>query len=226
MGSNRPYPDEQPVHTVNLSAFWIDRNDVTVDQYAACVTAGGCTAPRGSNSSFTYCNWGSPRTGDHPINCVDWSQGRAYCTWAGKRYPTEAEWEKAARGTDARTFPWGDAEPSCTYAVTRDAPSVEGNGCGVWTTAPVGSKPAGASPYGALDMLGNVWQWVNDWYDPSYYATSPSTNPPGPASSPGGARVLRGNPWSYWTYYVPDRDFADPTFWDDGAGFRCAKDDG
>lgn len=220
------YEWEKPVHTVYLDAFWIDRNEVTVDEYAACVDAAGCPTPNASYTDKTYCNWGSPRTGDNPINCVDWYHGQAYCAWAGKRYPTEAEWEKAARGTDARTYPWGELPPTCDYAVMYD-PAAGGDGCGLQSTAPVGSKLAGASPYGALDMEGNAWQWVNDWYDPSYYSASPYANPAGPASSPYGGRVLRAASWRAGSFYLraSERNDSEPTKWGiDGFSFRCARD--
>ncbi len=179
---------ELPIHDVTLDAFWIDRTEVTVDQYSACVTAASCTAA----GTSVKCNAGVAGRGDHPINCVDWSQALAYCIWAGKRLPTEAEWEKAARGTDARTRPWGEETATCDYAVVDDA-SAGGFGCGLAHTGPVGTKPAGASPYGALDLMGNAWEWVNDWYSPTYYSVSPPSNPPGPVS--GDERTIRGGAW-------------------------------
>ncbi len=228
MGSNSGNSDEQPVHTVYLDAYWIDRTEVTVDAYAACVAAGGCTAPNGNYGSATYCNYGAPGRGNHPINCVDWYKSQAYCTWAGKRLPTEAEWEKAARDSDARTYPWGEATATCAYAVMNDA-SAGGNGCGLNHTAPVGSKPAGASPYGALDMAGNVWEWVNDWYSSTYYWVSPSANPPGPAG--GNSRVLRGGSWDdnsgFGYLRASNRTYDTPAFWSDFVGgFRCSRDGG
>ncbi len=225
MGSDTGESDEQPAHQVYLDDYWIDRNDVTADAYTACVTASGCTTPKGGYSGNATCNWGSPRSGNNPMNCVDWSEANTFCTWVGKRLPSEAEWEKAARG-DARTYPWGEESPTCDYAQMTD-PAMAGGvfGCGLKGTAPVGSKPAGTSPYGALDMAGNVWQWVNDWYDPNYYGASPPTDPPGPAA--GFYKVMRGGGWGTTSqdYLRSARRVEDePTLWDNGNfGFRCAR---
>jgi len=218
--------DEQPPHSVNLSSYWIDRTEVTVDDYAACVTDGACTAPDPNSSFDTYCNASSNRPGDHPMNCVNWSQGEAYCAWRGKRYPTEAEWEKAARGTDARVYPWGATPPTCNEAVFFYL-TIGVAGCGLDHTWPVGSKPLGASPYGALDLIGNVWEWVHDYYDASYYASSPANDPQGPASSITGLRTIRGDAWddSHSTFVRgAARLYNFPTSWSHAIGFRCARD--
>ncbi len=227
MGSSTSdYPDEKPMHTVYLSAYWINRTAVTVNAYAACVAAGGCTVPNGSYpGGFLQCNWGAPGRGNHPINCVDWSKSKAYCAWAGMRLPTEAEWEKAARGTDARTYPWGEETPTCEYAVFNDVYPDEPVGCGTGTMWPVGSKPAGASPYGALDMAGNVTQWVSDWYKENYYANSPPVDPVGPKS--GTFKVTRGGAYYEgfaFEYFLHSaaRGGVMPDVWQSGIGVRCA----
>jgi len=208
--------DEVPVGEVYVSEFWLDRTEVTVDAYAACVSAGTCSVP----GTGGRCNWGVSSRGSHPVNCVTWSQSDVYCRCAGKRLPTEGEWEKATRGTDGRTYPWGEASPTCTYAVMNEG----GLGCGKNGTWPVGSKPAGASPYGALDMSGNVWEWVSDWYSSNAYADAASMRDPrGPV--PGPYRVGRGGGF----YNVAGKlraavrgDF-DPANAYAGVGFRCAR---
>jgi formylglycine-generating enzyme required for sulfatase activity len=208
MGSDRS-KTEQPVHTVYLDAFWIDRTEVTNAGYRKCVEVGTCSQPRDTGW------YNDPNRAEHPVVWVDWYQAKTYCEWAGKRLPTEAEWEKAARGTDGRTFPWGEGI-DCDHAHYSGCPWTFGE------TAPVGSKPAGASPYGALDMTGNVWEWVADWYDPDYYSQSPDRNPPGPAS--GETRVLRGCSWNSrgpitWRF----ADWSHPTSAGNDAGFRCVQ---
>ena len=198
---------QQPQHTVYLDAFWIDRTEVTNAQYQKCTQAGACRVVADMTG---YDPQGKP---NHPVE-VTWNDAQAYCQWAGARLPTEAEWEKAARGTDGRTYPWGNARPDCSLATAfgKDGACAEG-------TVPVGSTPAGASPYGALDMAGNAAEWVNDWFDYEYYSRSTERNPPGPDS--GTSRVVRGGTWDS----IPDwvscfhRDR-----WEPGAfftGFRC-----
>jgi eukaryotic-like serine/threonine-protein kinase len=196
--------DEMPQHKVTLDAFWIDRTEVTADQYAKCVAAGKCAAPGCAGAG----------KGDHPVVCMTWQGAADYCAWAGRRLPTEAEWEKAARGTDGRIYPWGNE------ALDRAKANYGGN---VGDATPVGAYPAGASPYGALDMAGNVWEWVNDWYRSDYYASSPGSNPQGPAT--GKDWVLRGGSWGYRDndLRVANRSYdSNPTFQLDFVGFRCA----
>jgi len=208
---------EKPYHEVYLDAYYIQKHEVTVAEYRECVNAGACTKPR-SKSNNSYCNWGYGDRDDHLINCVDWHQAKAYCEWIGARLPTEAEWEKAARGTDGRKYPWGNAKATCEYAVMDDG----GNGCGRGRTWSVCSKPRGDSPYGLCDMAGNVWEWVNDWYGENYYESSPRDNPWGPSS--GSARVLRGGSWCNdpWDLRTSCRNRTAPSNRDTYLGFRCA----
>jgi formylglycine-generating enzyme required for sulfatase activity len=165
---------EMPTHTVTLNAFWIMQTEVTNAEYKKCVDMVKCKMPNNSR-------WNDPAYADYPVTDVNWDQASAYANWVGGRLPTEAEWEKAARGTDQRVYPWGNQAPDDRLNYNRGVVS---------DTMPVGSYPNGASPYGALDMAGNVEEWVADWYSPTYYASSPAQNPQGPDT--GADRVLRG----------------------------------
>ena len=197
--------DEKPMHTVSLSAFEIDRTEATQDQYAACVASHACAPPS--------CDWDCSK-GELPAQCIKRDQAEAYCSWAGKRLATEAEWEKAARGTDGRKFPWGNDAPDCSR--------VNMASCGD-VAAVVGSHPGGASPYGALDMAGNVVEIVADWYDAKYYAASPPTDPKGPAS--GTRYVGRGGGYKSEAVWQRSskRDWYDLTDAGAALGFRCAR---
>ena len=197
--------DEKPMHTVTLAAFEIDETEVTQDQYAACVTAGACDAP--------MCAWDC-ENGDFPASCVTWDLAKMYCAWAGKRLPTEAEWEKAARGTDGRKYPWGNTEPTCT--------EVNMSGCGEKAQV-VASHPAGASPYGALDMAGNMVEMLYDWYAPDYYQSSPAVDPKGPTV--GTRYVGRGGGFKSKPVWqrTSSRDWYDTYDQGNALGFRCAR---
>ncbi|MGH8057867.1 MAG: formylglycine-generating enzyme family protein, partial [Candidatus Entotheonellia bacterium] len=187
---------EKPVHRVCLAGFEIQKTEATAAQYMACVAIGACTEP--DSDSERKCNWKRAGRENHPISCVDWDQGRTFCTSIGGRLPTEAEWEYAARGTDGRKYPWGNQEVDgnranfCDVNCKYDWRERAAND-GYRETAPVGSFPRGASPFGALDMAGNVSEWVADWHDDTYYQRSPEDNPRGPVS--GSKRVERGGGW-------------------------------
>jgi eukaryotic-like serine/threonine-protein kinase len=206
--------DEKPIHTVYLDAYWIDQTEVTNAMYAKCVAARVCNPPRNTSTSTRSDYYGSSEFANYPVVYVYWPDAQAYCAWAGRKLPSEAEWEKAARGTDGRIYPWGDEPPNS------DLLNYHWN---LGDTTQVGSYPAGASPYGALDMAGNVWEWVYDWYGKDYYTASPHDNPGGPLS--GNHHVIRGGSWSSiaWNLRSAMRYWIDPkgrTYVD--YGFRCA----
>jgi len=213
--------DEYPRHQVDLDAFYVDKHEVTNGLYLRFVTATGHRIPQHpKNPSRTLWKDGqvSETVAERPVVNVDWHDADAYCRWAGKRLPTEAEWEKAAKGTEDRRFPWGNVEPTAKHL------NFNQQWIGEKTLMPVGSYELGKSPYGAYDMAGNVWEWVADWYDDRYYEKSPARNPKGPDT--GTDKVLRSSGWAVETPLVRifTRVKSAPLDRNESTGFRCAMD--
>lgn len=212
MGINQGEPSERPAHRVFLDDFYIDKYEVTTSLYARFLEATKRSPPE------YWDKMNKTSDADRPVIGVSWHDATAYCQWAGKRLPTEAEWEKAARGGDERVFPWGNGAPTRRHA---------NFGTRTWNgypiLSPVGELEAGVSVYGVHDMAGNVWEWVADWYDPKFYKNSPSKNPLGPTS--GKDRVLRGGSWSSGGGGVRStfRHAFAPSFGLATFGFRCAQ---
>jgi formylglycine-generating enzyme required for sulfatase activity len=207
--SNREPGSEEPQHTVYLDSFWITKTQITNTMFNICVSAGACAY---SASHATNPNYLDPLFADHPVVYISWDMAQTYCEWTGGRLPTEAEWEKAARGPDGQRFPWGEEMARIKFA---NANNEIGN------TTVVGTFPFGASYFGALDMGGNVREWVADWYDPGYCSISPAVNPLGPET--GEKKVLKGasyrDPWRYSR--AANRLAHEPASPGDVRGFRC-----
>ena len=225
MGSDDGPHNERPAHTVTLDAYSIDRYEVTLGLYRKFLEEGKYDAPP------TWDDEAATSAGDRPAIGMRWESAAAYCRWAGKRLPTEAEWEKAARGTDGRRYPWVEMQPFVDIANYNR---------GMWVSETItlmavpgglegmsvrhGLKEGGKSPFGVFHMAGNAAEWVADWYERDYYQKSPERNPSGPMT--GEKRVLRGGSWAD----VPSalrttaRFSAEPNFEDRTIGFRCAAD--
>ncbi len=223
--------NDAPVHTVYLDAFWIDQTEVTNAMYARCVANGACKEPVNTSSYTRSSYYGNAEFDNYPVIYVDWNMANAYCFWADRKLPTEAQWEKVARGEDARTYPWGNewdvrSTKRLNFSDKNDPRGASDTVAddGYADTAPVGSYPRGVSPYGAYDMAGNVWEWVSDWYSDTYYQSSNSTNNPlGPES--GELRVARGSSWNFSvnTARSAHRNSYNPEMTFYVVGFRCAQ---
>ena len=244
------FDDERPQRKVYLSSFYIDRHEVTNAHYKQFVDATGYQAPSHLASRFSLWDHNTPllTSEQHPVVNVSWDDAVAYCRWRGNRLPTEAEWEKAARGVDDRRYPWGtdwdiakansasywagrtiefkDGEEWKAFWITGEGAHIsrERGLKGEILTLPVGTFPQGASPYGILDMAGNAAEWVQDWYEPYAYLNAPLSNPQGPNGQL--LKVVRGGSWLKPARNIraADRDYAFPADRASGIGFRCAKD--
>jgi len=205
--------DEQPRHKVSLDAYYIDKYEVTSERYAKFLEFAGWQKPL---------NWDMVKFPDHatrPVVGVTWSDADAYCRINGRRLPTEAEWEKAARGTNERSFPWGENKPNATLALFGQMTKFSYD-----LLKPVGSYPSGEGPYGAFDLAGNVAEWVQDWYDGEYYREGPEKNPEGPRK--GQYKMVRGGSWSDMPVYLLSGSRTSkvpPETRNAFIGFRCAQ---
>lgn len=211
-GDHEGEPDERPKHRVYLDAYYIDRHQVTVSRFAKFIEATKREPPRFWNDGHLQ------EGGELPVVGVDWLDAETYCQWVGRRLPTEAEWEKAARGTDGRKYPWGNDEPTSRHANFGKQESEE------LPLSPVGRYEAGKSPYGVYDMAGNVWEWTADWYDENYYRQSAPRNPQGPPQ--GLSKATRGGAWDRHQFNLraTNRTGMTPTNRLRSLGFRCAQD--
>jgi formylglycine-generating enzyme required for sulfatase activity len=213
MGSEQGDDDEQPVHRVFLDSFYLDTFEVTNGRFAKFVAAIQSEPPWG------FADHDTPvLQAEQPVRWVTWLEATGYCLWAGKRLPTEAEWEKAARGPDGRPYPWGTEPPTPAHAVFG---LKEG---GADSVSLIGNREKGRSPYGVHDLAGNLYEWVSDWYDAASYTTQPAINPHGPPE--GTAKVQRGGSYinSPYRLRASFRTKGDPTEHDPHVGFRCAQD--
>ena len=215
MGSDSGNPDEHPAHLVYLDAFWIDQTEITNRMYALCVASGVCTPPSKSSSTTRENYYNNFAYENYPVTYISWVQASTYCDWAARRLPTEAEWEKAARGTDGRRYPWGNDDPQ-ENLLNFDRL--------IGDTTDVYKYTLGTSPYGVYDMAGNVYECVSDYYDANYYSNKVYNNPTGPESTTLNDKVVRGGSWLDRDNYT--RSSTRSRLWfnnvdDPAIGFRC-----
>jgi eukaryotic-like serine/threonine-protein kinase len=216
--------NEKPQHPVNLSGFWMDKTEVTNAMYARCVQAGACAVKKMVMSRTRDSYFGNKEFDNFPVIFVSWNDARTYCAWAGRKLPSEAQWEAAARGPDGRKYPWGNSSPTCqnvNFASRIDMQGGKSSLC-VGDTTVAGKYPQGASLFGILDMAGNVWEWVADWNSPNYLV-KPNQDPVGPAD--GEDRVIRGGGFFTDAKYVRTamRSWHQPDYSSNEVGFRCAR---
>ncbi len=214
MGMEDGLPDARPLHRLHLSAYWIDQAGVTNGHYRNCVDGGGCLPPKVREA------FDDLQLSQHPVTNVTWTQARAYCQWIGKRLPTEAEWEKAARGIDGRRYPWGNGDE----VIQKSRLKMSDGKASANGVDPTGMPLRATSPYGVSGMVGVVSEWVKDWYAEDFYRSSPSRDPQGPLR--GTFRVLRGGSWMERPLELRAsyRAWDDMTYWGPTLGFRCATD--
>lgn len=225
--------DEQPPREVFIDSFWMDQVEVTNGMFDLCARADVCRLPKEFRSDNREDYFGSPEFRDYPVVNIAWYDANAYCEWAGRRLPSEAEWERAARGNDKRNYPWGDEPPNEYNSNSLNL---------VGDTTRVGSYAEGASPFGTLDMAGNVWEWVADRYKANYYSQAPLENPPGPSAEEvfTNYRVIRGGSFQEDGIFLRlvNRSFLegpdpgvlpeDEAYYGKSSnriGFRCAQDE-
>lgn len=214
MGSNNGEENESPEHEIYLDNYWIDKTEVTNAMYYECVKSGGCESPLSDGFIAPKDHLTNQDRAKYPVVFVSWDNAEKYCQWVNRRLPTEAEWEKAARGSDKRIYPWGNEPPN---------PDLLNFNNNIGDVMPVKSFPLGASPYGVMDMAGNAVEWVADWY--GYYEDSSSNNPTGPSN--GNFRINRGGGFfqSDHEVRVTGRYTISPGYRESGDfGFRCAMD--
>jgi len=205
------FKDEEPVHTVTLDDYYIDQYEVTNSMYSECVMNGPCEPPSRTSSNIRDNYYGNPKYANYPVIYVNWAEAQTFCQWRNARLPTEAEWEKAARGgLEGALYSWGNQTLDCSLANYKT--------CFGETNLAGSYAP---NSYGIYDMSGNVMEWVVDWYARDYYGSSPENNPTGP--NYGDDRVLRGGCWMYGNVLVASRSYTNPVFRHNTWGFRCAK---